>query len=480
MHTETGSTSKYLRILSDSSQAGQVGDVLEQGLAVLLGSDTAVSVQVLKSSSSAMQAMWEKLAVNAILNPICTIFNVSNGALVEERFSELRRHIAAEIDMVASAHGVTIPGGAELAALAVARSTAENKCSMLADVQRGLKTEVDVINGYVVNEGEKLGLQTPVNKHMQALVHALHQPKLDINFTAPASIPVFTTVAEMRQARQQYQGRVGFVPTMGGLHDGHLRLIQACREQCDHVVVSIFVNGSQFAAHEDFDKYPRNHEQDVQTLLDNAPVDAVFAPTSSEIYPNDPRGLKLRTRIEPLDILSEPEALVRPGFFGGVATICASLFNIVQPDVVAFGQKDALQCAVIQNLVEDLHMPIDVVIVDTVRDVSGLARSTRNKYLTPLLTQQAPVIPAALQQAADALQCNRSLVESKELLHQSLLAEPLVSEVEYVSIAHRRTGRELQDLSFGSEGSEAVISCAVRMKDAHVEVRLIDNVCVQL
>merc|ERR1711871_253562 len=191
-----------------------------------------------------------------------------------------------------------------------------------------------------------------------------------------------------------------------------------------------------------------------------------MGPTAHEIYPNDPRGLKLRTRIEPLDILAEPEALARPGFFGGVATICTSLFNIVQPDMVAFGQKDALQCSVIQNIVEDLHMPIEVVIVDTVREASGLARSTRNKYLTPQLLEQAPVIPAALQQAADALQSKSSLKESKELLHRSLLAEPFVSSVEYVSIAHRRSGREMQDLSVCSQGTEAVISCAVRMKDA--------------
>merc|ERR1712060_584371 len=145
-------------------------------------------------------------------------------------------------------------------------------------------------------------------------------------------------------------------------------LIQACRDNgCDHVVVSIFVNGSQFAAHEDFDKYPRDHSVDLMTLREKSEVDAVFAPLAREMYPRDPRGLNMRTRVEPVDIAGEAEALARPHFFGGVATVCASFFNIVQPDVVAFGQKDALQCSVIQNLVEDLHMPIEVVIVDTAR-----------------------------------------------------------------------------------------------------------------
>jgi len=244
--------------------------------------------------------------------------------------------------------------------------------------------------------------------------------------------------------------------------------------------VSIFVNGSQFAAHEDFERYPRNHDKDLKTLSENVQVDAVFAPLASEIYPHDPRGLKMRTRIEPVDILSEPEALARPHFFGGVATICASLFNIVQPDVVVFGQKDALQCTVIQNLVEDLHMPIEVVVLDTVRASSGLAQSTRNKYLSDKLLARAPIIPAALHQGADILLSGRSVEESKDLIRTTFSKEPLISEIEYVTVADRRSGREIVDLHSLPQRAEAVISCAVKMKHDDVQVRLIDNVCLHL
>jgi pantoate--beta-alanine ligase len=368
---------------------------------------------------------------------------------------------------------------------------------MLNDVRRGLQTEIDFINGFIIKEADKLGLDVPHNKQIHSMVNALEKrPQAELPQVAAAtSTPVLSTVQEMRKVRRAFQGKVGFVPTMGGLHDGHLGLIKACRDAgCDHVVVSIFVNGSQFAAHEDFDKYPRNHDEDLQILAEKAPVDAVFAPTGREIYPHDPRGLSLRTRIEPVDILGEPEALARPHFFGVVATICTSLFNIVQPDVVAFGQKDALQCAVIQNIVEDLHMPIEVVVMETHRVGSGLAMSTRNKYLTETLRERASMIPAALEEAADSLRQGGSLEECKGSIQRKFSAEPLVSQIEYVTIADRRSGREIVELEVPSgryclygkppqvcpPGSEAVISIAIKMKDGDTEVRLIDNVCVPL
>lgn len=495
-----GDAPNYFRILSKSPKADALRLKIEQGFAVLAGTDEAVAVEVVTNPTLALQAVWAKLAVSAVLNPICTLFDVPNGALLEDRFQEMRRGIAAEVDAVAAASGVTIPGGAESAALAVAASTAANFCSMLVDVRRGLKTEVDFINGFIVNEGEKLGLQMPMNRQIRAMVDALDRPELmpetETTTALPrvnglriaskdkmstAAIPVLTTVDDMRMVRRKFQGRVGFVPTMGGLHDGHLKLIEAARAHgCDHVVVSIFVNGSQFAAHEDFDRYPRRHEEDLQTLREKCPVDAVFAPMPHEIYPHDPRGLNLRTRIEPVDISAEPEALARPHFFGGVATICASLFNIVQPDVVVFGQKDALQCSVIQNLVEDLHMPIEVVVLDTVRATSGLAMSTRNKYLTDELRTRATLIPKALAEGADMLRKGRSVEASQCWIQHQFLDEPLVSEVEYVTIADRRSGREISDRKLCPEGAQAVISCAVKMKHDDVEVRLIDNVCVAL
>lgn len=473
-----GDDPNYIRLLSKSPKGEAIRQGLKQGFAILAGAEDAVTVEIVTNPTLALQAIWEKLAVNAVLNPICALYDVPNGCLQEERFEDIRRSIAAEVDMVAAATGVTLPDGAEAAAVAVSKSTAGNICSMLMDVRRGLKTEIDFINGHIVSEAERLGLQVPFNKQMQAMIHALHRPA-PANQIAASSIPVLTTVKEMRHLRAGFKGRVGFVPTMGGLHEGHLSLIRAARASgCDHVVVSIFVNGSQFAAHEDFDKYPRAHDEDLRTLQEKAMVDAVFAPSAQDIYPHDPRGLTLRTRIEPLGVLSEPEAQARPHFFGGVATICASLFNIVQPDVVVFGQKDALQCAVIQNLVEDLHMPIEVVVSDTVRTESGLAMSTRNKYLTQELLDCSPIIPAALKEGADALRKGVSPKEAQALVHGMLSSEPMVSKIEYVSIADRRSGNDIVEPRVYSDGAEAVISLAVKMTHDDVEVRLIDNVAV--
>jgi len=475
-----GDAPNYFRILSSSPKANGLRHALEKGFAILGNSDDAVHVEVIADPTQAMQAVWEKLAANAVLNPICALYNLRNGALHEERFKEMRRAIAEEVEMVAAAVGVTVPGGAEATALSVAESTSENICSMLADVRRGSKTEIDFINGFIVGEAAKLGIQTPINKQMQAMVSALYSPR-EADPSSAKSIPVIDTVRKMREFRREFQGRVGFVPTMGGLHNGHLSLIHACRAHgCDHVIVSIFVNGSQFSASEDFDRYPRNYDEDLRILREKAPVDAVFAPMSTEIYPHDPRGLNLRTRIEPIDILSEPEALARPHFFGGVATICASLFNIVQPDVVVFGQKDALQCAVIQNLVEDLHMPIEVVVSDTVREEGGLAQSTRNKYLSEDLRTSAPIIPAALRQGAGVLLSGGSVEDSRHTVEKVLSEQPHVSEIEYVTIADRRSGRSISKLEGHPEGSEAVISCAVKMTHKDVQVRLIDNVRVPL
>jgi pantoate--beta-alanine ligase len=474
-----GDSSNYFRILSKSPKAQALQSSLARGFAKLVGVDDAVTVEIITDPNLATQAIWEKLAVNAVLNPICTLYNVPNGSLREDRFKQIRRQIAEEVDMVAAAVGVAIPNGAEASALSAATSTAENFCSMLADVQRNLNTEIDFINGHIVREAERLGLHAPFNRSMQAMIHALCS-EADKKTVEKKTIPVLSTVHEMRQLRRQFHGRVGFVPTMGGLHEGHLSLIHACRARgCEHVIVSIFVNGSQFAVHEDFDRYPRAHNEDLKTLHDKAWVDAVFAPLASEIYPHDPRGLKLRTRIEPLDNLHEYEAQVRPHCFGGVAPICASLFNIVQPDVVAFGQKDALQCAVIQNLVEDLQMPIDVVVADTVRTTSGLAKSTRNKYLDQELLDASPLIATALKEGADKLLHQASHKECKSLVRSMLSSSSLVSEIEYVSIADRRSGKELEEGALRSPDGEAVISCAVKMKSKEVEVRLIDNICIQ-
>ena len=188
---------------------------------------------------------------------------------------------------------------------------------------------------------------------------------------------IFHNIAELRQARTMWRVRdrsVGFVPTMGALHEGHLSLVRAARDACDRVVVSIFVNPTQFGPTEDLEKYPRTFEQD-KVLLEGAGVDLLFAPNAEEIYP---RGAQTFVTVEELS--SRLDGLSRPGHFRGVATVVAKLFNIVQPNAAFFGQKDAAQVAVLRRMVRDLNFPVEMVVCPTVREPDGLAMSSRNRY----------------------------------------------------------------------------------------------------
>ncbi|WP_407170416.1 pantoate--beta-alanine ligase [Bradyrhizobium sp. ORS 111] len=187
-----------------------------------------------------------------------------------------------------------------------------------------------------------------------------------------------TAVAELRRAlaRVRLGGkRIGFLPTMGGLHDGHLSLVKASRAACDVTVVSIFVNPIQYRPNEDMSWYPSDLPRD-EKLCGDAGVAILFAPSVQEVYP-----AQFQTVVEPGDLAKPPHGAFWPGHFRGVATIVGKLFNMVQPDVAFFGQKDFVQCAVIRRMVTDLNFPIEIVTVPTVREVDGLAMSTRNRYL---------------------------------------------------------------------------------------------------
>jgi pantoate--beta-alanine ligase len=183
--------------------------------------------------------------------------------------------------------------------------------------------------------------------------------------------------------------RVGLVPTMGALHEGHLSLVRAARDECDVVVLSLFVNPAQFGASEDLSRYPRDEERDAQ-LAEQEGVDLLFAPAASELYPEG-----FATWIDVGETGAEGKA--RPGHFRGVATVCLKLFNIVRPDVAYFGQKDAQQAAVLRRLVYDLDLDIELRVLPTVRDGDGLALSSRNAYLSPGERERALALPRALE-----------------------------------------------------------------------------------
>ena len=197
---------------------------------------------------------------------------------------------------------------------------------------------------------------------------------------------------------------IGFIPTMGNLHEGHLNLVREARKLCDVVVVSIFVNPIQFGPHEDFDNYPRTLEQDSH-LLAEVGCDIVFAPSVEQMYGTHPRLTNIRVG----EISNDLCGLQRPGHFDGVAVVVTKLFNIVQPNYAFFGQKDYQQLAVIKQLVRDLNMPIEVIGVPIARAEDGLALSSRNGYLTPEHRQTAPVIYQSLKHAEQELHAGQAL-----------------------------------------------------------------------
>jgi pantoate--beta-alanine ligase len=219
--------------------------------------------------------------------------------------------------------------------------------------------------------------------------------------------------------------RIGFVATMGNLHQGHLNLVREARQLCDIVVVSIFVNPIQFGPNEDFDNYPRTLEQD-QHLLADAGCDIVFAPTVEQMYGNMPR----LTNISVSDITNDLCGLQRPGHFDGVAVVVTKLFNIVRPDLAFFGEKDFQQLAVIRQFVRDLNIPLEVIGVPIARAEDGLAMSSRNGYLTEQERATAPVIYQSLKAAEDGLRNGQTLEQVLDGIRQTLTQAGLI--IDYV------------------------------------------------
>lgn len=263
---------------------------------------------------------------------------------------------------------------------------------------------------------------------------------------------------------------VGLVPTMGYLHEGHLSLVRRARQECSAVVVSIFVNPLQFGPAEDLDRYPRDEERDLG-LVREAGVDAVFAPPVQEIYPE---GFTTQIRLPGLeDIL---EGASRPGHFSGVATVLAKLLNVVGPDRMYLGQKDAQQAIVVRRMMRDLGFPVSLVVCPTVREPDGLALSSRNVYLSEEEREAAVAIPRALSLAAETVReaaddSTLGLAEALRARAREELSREESLEIDYVSADDAR------DLGAVTDDTRAVLlSCAVRLGTT----RLIDNVVVGL
>jgi pantoate--beta-alanine ligase len=268
------------------------------------------------------------------------------------------------------------------------------------------------------------------------------------------------TLDELRQKRRELRGPVGLVPTMGYLHGGHLSLVQRAKEECASVVVSIFVNPTQFGPQEDLAAYPRDLERD-QAMLGEAGVDLLWTPTNEVMYPED-----AQTWVTVEEITKVLEGAMRPGHFRGVTTVVTKLFNAVQADKAYFGQKDAQQLAVIRQMVRDLQFPVQIVACPTAREKDGLALSSRNTYLNPAERQAAVVLYRALSSARESYLSGE---HSADCLRQAMLsilsAEPL-AHIQYVSCADRNT---LQELEWVTNG------CLLSMAVYIGKTRLIDN-----
>ncbi len=275
---------------------------------------------------------------------------------------------------------------------------------------------------------------------------------------------VVETIAEMKELRGELQEPVGFVPTMGYLHEGHLSLIKKAKEDNQSAVVSIFVNPTQFGPKEDLVSYPRDIPRDL-AMLESVGTDAVFIPSAGEMYPE---GFSTWVVVEGLT--DRLEGAARPGHFRGVTTVVVKLFGIVQPTRAYFGQKDAQQAFVLTKMATDLNMPLDVITLPTVRESDGLAMSSRNTYLTPEERKAAPVVYRSLLLAQKFWsQGEKDTGRIKQAMKELIEKEPLAG-IEYISITDARSLQELEKVN-----PPALVSMVVKFG----KTRLLDNIVLK-
>jgi pantoate--beta-alanine ligase len=274
---------------------------------------------------------------------------------------------------------------------------------------------------------------------------------------------IVKTIAELRNLRPKLAEPLGFVPTMGYLHEGHLALVQRAKKENQTVAVSIFVNPTQFGPKEDFKQYPRDPERDL-ALLKKGGADVIFMPSAEEMYPPN-----FDSWVEVGKITEKLEGTARPGHFRGVATVVAKLFNIVRPDRAYFGQKDAQQLLVIKKMTADLDMGVEVIAVPTVREPDGLAMSSRNTYLSAEERKQAVVLYQSLKLAQKLYADGEKDAKAIKAQMTALISQQPLAKIEYISIADADTLDELDVVK-----PPALVSMAVRFG----KTRLIDNVVV--
>jgi len=272
---------------------------------------------------------------------------------------------------------------------------------------------------------------------------------------------IVSSIEELRAACASLTRPIGLVPTMGFLHEGHLSLVRQARKECVNVVVSIFVNPTQFGPHEDLSRYPRDLSRD-QALLEGEEVNILWTPTTEQMYPPD-----YQTWLTVEQVSLPLEGAARPGHFRGVATVIAKIFNAVQPDKAYFGQKDAQQVTVIRQMTKDLNFPVEIVVCSTAREPDGLAMSSRNVYLNVEERKAATVLIRSLSAAQNAFAAGERDAEKLRQIMRDVLSSEVLARAQYVSCADPLTLQELDVV-----GHAALLSMAVYVG----ATRLIDNI----
>jgi pantoate--beta-alanine ligase len=281
-------------------------------------------------------------------------------------------------------------------------------------------------------------------------------------------VKIIQNIKEMQQEIRYSKSlgkSIGFVPTMGALHEGHLSLVKEAQRENDIIVMSVFVNPLQFGPNEDFECYPRNVEKDA-ALAEDAGVHYLFYPDASEMYPK-PLSVKMLVK-ERVNVLCGAK---REGHFDGVVTVLTKLFHIIQPEKVYFGLKDAQQIAVIEGLVEDYFFPIEVVRVPTVREIDGLAKSSRNVYLSETERAEAPALYESLKRAKEQIENGRDDPEEVKNSIKDFLSLHITGAIDYIEIYSYPKLERVEKLQ-----GEIIIALAVQFKEA----RLIDNIIINV
>jgi len=274
---------------------------------------------------------------------------------------------------------------------------------------------------------------------------------------------IASSIADLRRevaAARSRQQRIGFVPTMGALHQGHLSLVRAAQADCDYTVVSIYVNPTQFGPQEDFARYPRTLQADLEKLA-AVGADLAFCPTDAEVYPAG-----YSTWVEVTGVSEPLEGKCRPGHFRGVATVVLKLLNMVQPDVAYFGQKDYQQALVIRRMVADLNVPVDIRVCPTVREPDGLAMSSRNTYLSPQGRQKALVLWKSLQLAAELLRAGQRDAQTIVSRMRQVIDTAQDAQIDYVALVDPETLSPVEQIT-----APVLAALAVKIEGT----RLIDN-----